>query len=900
MSRKYTKYSTKILLTLFDKLGINAIFRSLYKNKAIILWYHGICDDDFQLLRGYDERHIPKSAFREQVIFLKRKGYIFSTMSELMDMINNRKKIGKLTVLTFDDGFRNVVENAYPIMKELNAKGCFYLVSSLIGGDKLLWTDYIETIVRNTKKGELQFIFKGEKINYTLDNKESYENTMLDIKDKLRSIPDKKRIEHLKQFKNKKIDDIPREFLFANWKQIQNLDRRILEIGGHSKTHPDLPTLYSNEDLKEEIKESKVDIEKKINYEIIHFNYPAGEYNKQIIERIKKDGYKSAVTTLHGFNDENTNPYRLKRIEPTTDFLLFKSSISGSFLNLFRIKEFFRIKIRNPIFGIMKILRKPLRIPIVLARIGFLHSFRLIYIYFVSSLVIKILPIYLKYYVKAKIIIQKYYYANKEIRYWQQNKEEILKLGKKGYITKIEDLGLNKEKLEFLKKVQRQSHEVVIGEIDQDGFLLLHFGKIRDAPMVDKRKFLKRKVRDLKLVDINGYVGVKKNYKGNKLAFVTELKAIHNLRFTGCNVPSIIDIDFDNLALTISYIKGPVLREELARRGAVLRDYDVDDNPDFMYLGLKEKDLKRIKEGKRVLYDVIGSQFVEDLFTELKKIHEAGFIYNDLKYGNIIIEKNSGKPYLVDFERAYCYPYIGKNSFTILRDQNIEEFNLLFDTKKLTYKRVKERIKEIKDNNAIYAPIYFGAGLRIGKIWTPETGYGRWHYILKRNLPPISGKRILDIGTNNASIALELLRNGAQKVIGVELDSENIAQGNFVKTGYDWADNTHYNFKYIQADMKEIPAMNLGKFDMALALCSLYYLDDDSIANLTKYISTITDIFVLQCNLYQNVDRGNPHTYRRASIDYALNVLRSNGFPITQVIAPFRYTRPLVIGKKEK
>ena len=37
-----------------------------------------------------------------------------------------------------------------------------------------------------------------------------------------------------------------------------------------------------------------------------------------------------------------------------------------------------------------------------------------------------------------------------------------------------------------------------------------------------------------------------------------------------------LDIDFENLALTFSYILGPVLREELAKRGAALRDRDED------------------------------------------------------------------------------------------------------------------------------------------------------------------------------------------------------------------------------------------------------------------------------------------------------------------------------------
>lgn len=349
--------------------------------------------------------------------------------------------------------------------------------------------------------------------------------------------------------------------------------------------------------------------------------------------------------------------------------------------------------IRNPIFDIIGVFRKVVRIPIVLARNGFLHSFHLIHVCFVCPIVIKVLPIYVKCYVEVKRITDKYYSAEKEIRYWQQNKEELLRLGKRGYRIKIEDLGLNQEKLELLKKVQQQSHEVVIAEIDEDGFLLSHFGVIRNAPTVSQNQFLVRKHFNLKLTVIDGYVGVKKDYKGDKVSFVNEIKVLHCLGLTGCNVPAIMDVDFDNLTLTFSYILGRVLREELARSGAVLRDRDVDNNSDFLGLDPTEKRLKRIQEGKRVLHNVIDSQFVESLFTELNKIHASGFILRDIKYGNMVIEKKSGKPYLIDFEGARHYPNLGKHSFKILRDRDIEKFNLLFDTEKLTYKRTKGSVK---------------------------------------------------------------------------------------------------------------------------------------------------------------------------------------------------------------
>ena len=98
--------------------------------------------------------------------------------------------------------------------------------------------------------------------------------------------------------------------------------------------------------------------------------------------------------------------------------------------------------------------------------------------------------------------------------------------------------------------------------------------------------------------------------------------------------------------------------------------------------------------------------------------------------------------------------------------------------------------------------------------------------------------------------------------------------------------------------MAELPSLSLGKFDMVLSLCSLYYLDDQEMYNLTKYISEISEIFIVQCNTNKNIDRDNPHTYEKASVEFLNNALKNNGFPITQIIAPPHYSRPIVIGRK--
>ena len=509
------------------------------------------------------------------------------------------------------------------------------------------------------------------------------------------------------------------------------------------------------------------------------------------------------------------------------------------------------------------------------------------------------LPRLLEFYKINKRRMERFVFLGRNIRYWRRKKDEILELGRSGYLAKIDDIGLSAEQCAVLRKLNEKSREVVIAKIDQDGFILSYFGAIRNSSVVSDKNFLERNKFTLKLVALNGNVGVKKDYRGNKLAFVKEINTLHNLRIIGCNVPSIMDVDFENLTLTISYILGPVLREKLANRGAVLRDSDVVDSPDFAHLDPKRSWLRRIQEGKRFLYDVVDSQFVECLVEEVRKIHRLGFIWNDIKYGNVIIEEKTGDPYLIDFDRTDHFPRMSKSLFRVLRDREMELFNLHFDTKKYTYDRMKKEI-ELNRKNKVYAPVYFGAGLRIGDLWKNHVGYGRWHYILKRNLPSLSGKRILDLGANNALNSIQMLRIGAREVVAIEQNEESIKQSRFIKMGFEWIDNRRYNLKIIHANMKDIVEMDQGRFDLVLALCSLYYLDDNSITNLVQYISTITDVFIVQCNIQMNIKRSDPHTYEKASIDYNLQLIKNNGFPYIRLIAPYRYSRPLLIAKKVK
>lgn len=71
--------------------------------------------------------------FASQMKWLKRLGYQGMSVRDAMPYLKGDKK-GKVVVLTFDDGFLNVLENAAPVLAEHGFTATNYFVSNQVGG----------------------------------------------------------------------------------------------------------------------------------------------------------------------------------------------------------------------------------------------------------------------------------------------------------------------------------------------------------------------------------------------------------------------------------------------------------------------------------------------------------------------------------------------------------------------------------------------------------------------------------------------------------------------------------------------------------------------------------------------------------------------------------------------
>lgn len=111
--------------------------------------------------------------------------------------------------------------------------------------------------------------------------------------------------------KNSLTDDMAKEMLASG----------LISFGSHTESHMDLTTLPLDR-LKEEVIQSKTDLEKMLGIPITAFCYPSGRYNDKTLELVKEAGYQFAVTTKPGWAERDQGDYTLHRVRINGDLTI--------------------------------------------------------------------------------------------------------------------------------------------------------------------------------------------------------------------------------------------------------------------------------------------------------------------------------------------------------------------------------------------------------------------------------------------------------------------------------------------------------------------------------------------------------------------------------------------------
>jgi len=189
----------------------------------------------------------------------------------------------------------------------------------------------------------------------------------------------------------------------------------------------------------------------------------------------------------------------------------------------------------------------------------------------------------------------------------------------------------------------------------------------------------------------------------------------------------------------------------------------------------------------------------------------------------------------------------------------------------------------------------------------PGSGLDRWNYIVSRNLPDLTGSRVLDLGCNVGLYSIELARMGAREVVAVDRDTsirqrtgrlprvDLISQAEFVHEALQYRENRNFPVIYQAIDFKNLSELKrLGWFDLILALNVVYH-ELDRAPSLVETLGRMTDVLVLQSSVV------HPSPIREwASPSKSVEMLTAAGFDYVTVDHPRGYLQPIIRGVRKK
>jgi hypothetical protein len=352
-----------------------------------------------------------------------------------------------------------------------------------------------------------------------------------------------------------------------------------------------------------------------------------------------------------------------------------------------------------------------------------------------------------------------------------------------------------------------------------------------------------------------------KGFGDDRRRFLQVLEGMLNLAQAGCPIPHVLAVDWDANAIVSEFVIGKPF-PRYAREN-----------------GISDEVLVRIEDA-------------------LLAIHRAGYVLGEIGEKDVVVTAE-GRVIVLGLHHLRPLAGLSRDASIYRRDIDRRRFNELFGTRLLTAAQLRrnDSLPGAEDRaDRAYAAVAIRGDIHWGQIWNTDLGIARWNYILKDHLPIPQGGRILDLGSNLGLNPLQMLRHGASSAIGIEMAGLPVRQSGVLKAAYEWLDNRSYDFRCIQDSFADLPSFQLGRFDVVTALCALYYLSEREMRDIVKYIRTISDVLVTQCNTDRLIRRASEETYRKATVEFAVEVLGDAGFARHEIIAPRGYSRPLVMG----
>lgn len=272
-----------------------------------VLLYHGL---DLIGSTKYNTKFISQENFERQIKYLTEMGQIVS----LSDYFNQRFDKSKLTTcITFDDGYKNNLTRALPVLEKYNVPATIFVTTINSLGESILWPDFVDLATpllpeeiscagRIFKKNSRGILY-SKSSNQSLKEFFRFKDRIF-IAECLREI----RENHTISFDSYSPDYYE---LLTDDDIYKLANHPLITIGVHGLYHTDWSQM-NREDCLFELQNCKTKLSQITKRPISAVAFPFGSYNHEVLESCNKSGFTEVLAI--DLKDKVSNPTLSERL----------------------------------------------------------------------------------------------------------------------------------------------------------------------------------------------------------------------------------------------------------------------------------------------------------------------------------------------------------------------------------------------------------------------------------------------------------------------------------------------------------------------------------------------------------------------------------------------------------
>jgi peptidoglycan/xylan/chitin deacetylase (PgdA/CDA1 family) len=288
------------------------------RNLLLVLTYHriGNRDDD-----PFDSDVFSASGdqLNEQISYLKRHVSLV-TLEEAVAFVDgtiNEKTRRCRVLITFDDGYLDNYEVAFPILRSHGVQGVFFLTTGLLGSCDVPWWDHIAYLMKTA--GQRRFCLRYPAELVVDFDKNGMAKSLQDVlslyKRPENTDPTRFICDLREEVKGSDLPEAMRRFL--NWNEAREMASGGMAIGSHTHSHHVLSQLRPDQQ-RQELAQSRALLSAQLGMEVDALAYPVGaasSFSDQTQQLAQEVGYRAAFSFYGGTNLPGmTQRYNIRRV----------------------------------------------------------------------------------------------------------------------------------------------------------------------------------------------------------------------------------------------------------------------------------------------------------------------------------------------------------------------------------------------------------------------------------------------------------------------------------------------------------------------------------------------------------------------------------------------------------